>query len=428
MGKKRKRQYRASTAAVPPGAPRPSMTMWWDPGGTRPPVSWVPSTGEFTTHYDWNLLSAMAVPGYWRGRMTITQAVGGMPLAAWRDVERVDPTPPVLRQPNPAEDRVATVAAWVGDLLDHGNGVGKYIYDRPDDPARRRVVGVMPWAATDTVIANDEDGDRWYVHYVDGKPADTVNARFMFHAKGVMPYPDAPRGLGILEAGLSTLSRARDEAAYAAQAFGSGVPAGLLRVKDPDLQPGSPDDPPGYATAHGLKKSWKQNVAAGDIAVLSDLVDFTPLAWTPTDAQMVEARQLSLVDVANMFNIDPYWVGSAQTSAPYQNVQDAAVQLVRFTLAPWINALEAQFSATLPAGTEARFNRDTLLREQRAERVATEIAMLQAGLTTPAEVRQWEGLPPLQDTPDTTTADATVTPLFPAESDSATNQPATGTE
>ena len=92
-----------------------------------------------------------------------------------------------------------------------------------------------------------------------------------------------------------------------------------------------------------------ENIAAGDIAVMSELVDFQPLSWNPTDAQMVEARQLSLVDVANLFNIDPYWVGSSQVSAPYQNVQDAAVQLSRFTLNFWITALEEEFSRFLVA-------------------------------------------------------------------------------
>ena len=416
------RLFRAMTQ-VPTG-PRPSTTFWYDPAGSLPSVQWSPSSGMFQTFWDAELFQACTVPGYWRARFHITESVGAMPLAAWKGVVQVEPTPKVLQKPNIAEDRLSTVAAWVGDLLDHGNAVGRKLYDRDD--FRRVVVGVDPWPAAETVVATDSVGGVVYTRHVNGVPVDRVPQSDMFHAKGVQPYPGALRGMGILEVGLSTLSRMRDEAAYAGNAFRSGVPSGLLRVKDPDLQPGDPDDPPGYATARGIKRAWRDSIQTGDVAVLSDLVDFQPLAWTPTDAQMVEARQMSLVDIANLFGCDPYWVGSSQQSAPYQNVQDSAVQFVRFTLNPWIAKLEAQFSALLPGGTEARFNRDTLLAQQRAERVDTELKLLAAEVVTKNDVRGWEGLPPLPDEPEPDVAP--VVELFPAESDQDTNEAATGTE
>jgi HK97 family phage portal protein len=202
------------------------------------------------------------------------------------------------------------------------------------------------------------------------------------------------------------------------------VPSGLLKVRDPDLQPGSDDDPPGFVTARGIKKQWQASVRTGEVAVMSELVDFTPLSWTPSDAQMVEARQLSLVDVANLFNVDPYWVGSSQVSAPYQNVQDAAVQLSRFTLGFWITALEAQFSRLLPRGQEARFNRDSILRDPQSVRVDNWTKLLAAGVVSVDEVRASEGLPPAP-TPEPALPVAGVTPLFPA-GDSGTNQAQVG--
>jgi HK97 family phage portal protein len=408
--------FRASTAV--PDGPRPSMTLWWDPGGVRPPVTWWPASGDFQTHWDMDLVDALAVPGYWRARLLISQAIGGMPLASWQDLER-DPTPMVLAAPNPDEDRCATVSAWTADLLDHGNAIG--IIDGWERNGQA-ATSVTPWPARDVAVTR-VDGRVVYRFALDGQVVRELPAAQVFHAKGVLAYPGALRGMGVLEAGMSTVARAAAQDRYATNAFQTGVPSGLLRVKDPDLQAGSVDDPAGYATAHGIKKTWQDNIRTGDIAVLSDLVDFTPLGWTPSDAQMIEARQMSIVDVANLFALDPYWLGSSQTSAPYQNVQDAAVQLVRFTLAPWIVALEAQFSRLLTRGHEARFNRDSLLREQRAQRVQTEIALYQAGIVTAGEVRAWEGLLPLEDNPE---QPATVTALFPAESDTDTNESATG--
>jgi HK97 family phage portal protein len=402
--------FRGSTAV--PDGPRPTMTMWYDPSGVRPPVSWWPSSGEFQTHWDMDMIDALSVPGYWRARLTISQSIGGMPLGSWSDLV-ADPTPAVLTAPNPDEDRCATVAAWVADLLDHGNAIGLIDGWERDGTAAS---SVTPWPARDVAVERI-DGTVWYRFAYNGQVIYEAPSSQVFHAKGVLAYPGALRGMGILEAGMSTVGRVSAQDRYATNAFINGVPSGLLRIKDPDLQAGSPDDPAGYSTAHGIKKTWQENMRTGDIAVLSDLVDFTPLGWTPTDAQMIEARQMSIVDVANLFNIDPYWLGSSQASAPYQNVQDAAMQLVRFTLGPWITCLEAQLSRLLTRGHEARFNRDTILREQRAARVTTEIALLQAGVVTVDEVRAWEGLLPLDGGEL-----APVTALFPAESDADTNQ------
>lgn len=393
MAKKAKRkQFRASIDAVPPGAARPSMTMWYDPGGMRPPVSWWPSSGEFQTHWDSQAWSAFAVPGYWRGRLLLSQAIGGMPLAGWKGLEQLTPTPLVLREPAAGEDRCTTVAAWVGDLIDHGNAIG-FVAARN---AEGRATSLLPVPCTEVGVGYDAGGRVAYDHYQDG----IVTRRYypdagdVFHAKGVLAYPGALRGMGALEAGLSSLSRIRDESAYASNAFRNGTPSGLLRVKDPDLQPGNPDDEAGFASAVGIKKQWKASIGTGDVAVLSDLVDFTPLSWTPSDAQMVEARQLSLVDVANLLNVDPYWVGASQVSAPYQNVQDAALQLSRFSLSPWVNPLEAQFSRFLPYGTEARFNRDTVLRDTASVRIANWVQLLNAGVVDEEYVRSQEGIPP----------------------------------
>lgn len=400
------------TTAVPDG-PRPTMTMWYDPSGTRPPVTWWPASGEFQTHWDMDMVDALAVPAYWQGRKLISQAIGGMPLASWQDLIK-DPTPAVLSAPNPAEDRCATVSAWVADLLDHGNAVGLIDGWERDGTAAS---SVTPWPARDVAV-DRVAGQVVYRFAYNGEVVYEAPASQVFHAKGVLAYPGALRGMGILEAGMSTVSRVAAQDRYATNAFTNGVPSGLLRIKDPDLQAGSPDDPAGYATAHGIKKTWAENMRTGDIAVLSDLVDFTPLGWTPTDAQMVEARQMSIVDVANLFGLDPFWLASSQRSAPYQNVQDTAVQLVRFGLAPWITALEAQFSRLLTRGHEARFNQDTILREQRSARVATEIALLNAGVITVDEVRAWEGLLPLESDAEP----ASVTALFPADSDTDTNE------
>jgi HK97 family phage portal protein len=405
------RLFRQSTnpwdaiSATPPGAMRPSSTFWFDPAGRLPPVTWVPPTGEFSTHWDSWCWTMLGIPGVWRARMLISQAIGGMPIQSYRGTE---PTPPpaILREPNPGEDRCNTVAAWVCDLLDHGNAVG-VITTR--DPAGNPV-SLQPVPAALVEIGRAETGAVQY------KIGQSVYGRSdVFHAKG-MSAPGEIRGWGVLEAHLNTLTRVQSEQDYASKAFRSGVPSGLIRVKDPDLQEGSDDDPAGTFTAKGIKKGWVEAFSGGpEPAVLSELVDYEPIAWTPKDAQMVEARQLSLTDIANCYNLDAYWLNAPSTSMTYQNVQTASMQLSRFTLGPWITALEAQFSRLLVRGQDARFNRDSILRDDTATRYGNYKTGLDGGWLTLDEVRASEGFEPLPEEEPAPTLS-----IVPADGDPAT--------
>src|SRR6478609_6217884 len=243
------RLFRASADAVPPGAPRPSMTMWYDPGGVRPPVQWAPVSGEFSTLWDWQACLVLGIPAVWRARMLISQSIGGMPVAAWRGAEQVDPLPVVLREPCPGEDRANTVAAWVCDLLDHGNAFGVIT----DTNAELKAISVQPYPASWVSVGRRDNGSVVYtVQNPDSGVSEAFDQSRVFHARGTT-LPGALRGVGVLEAGLNALDRMTAEGSYAARAFSSGVPSGLLKVRDPDLQPGSDDDPPGFTTAKGIK-------------------------------------------------------------------------------------------------------------------------------------------------------------------------------
>lgn len=366
-------------SATPPGAMRPTSTMWWDPGGRLPPVTWMPRTGEFETHWDSWWFSMLGIPGVWRARMLISQAIGGMPIGSWRADQPTDP-PAILREPNPGEDRFNTVCAWVCDLLDHGNAIGVITArDLGGNPT-----SLQPVPASIVEVGRSEAGSVVY------KIGQAVYGKSeVFHAKG-MSGPADLRGMGVLEAHLNTLTRVTAEQDYASKSFRSGVPSGLIRVKDPDLQP---------EMAADIKADWMAAMTGNQPAVLSELIDFEAIAWTPSDAQMVEARQLSLTDIANCYNLDAYWLNAPSTSMTYQNVQTASMQLSRFTLGPWITALEAQFSRLLVRGQDARFNRDSILREDTATRYANYKSGIEGGWLTLEEVRAAEGLEPLPGEP-----------------------------
>jgi phage portal protein BeeE len=115
-----------------------------------------------------------------------------------------------------------------------------------------------------------------------------------------------PAGVGVVQQHLATLNRVAMEEAYeAATLAGSAVPSVAIITPNATLSQDTADE----AKAH-----WTDNYGGpGRVpAILPNGTQIVPLSWSAADTQLVEQRHLSLIDCANMFNLDPYWVGSSQ--------------------------------------------------------------------------------------------------------------------
>jgi len=119
-----------------------------------------------------------------------------------------------------------------------------------------------------------------------------------------------------------------------------------------------------------------------------------PLGWSPSDAQLTEARRLSLLDVANMFNLDGYWLGAPNASMTYRTAAPMYQQILRTSLEPVMVDFEDIWSqAWLPRGTRIEFDRRPLLREDLATSMQAAQLGYTAGFVTLQEARQLNSLP-----------------------------------
>jgi HK97 family phage portal protein len=202
--------------------------------------------------------------------------------------------------------------------------------------------------------------------------------------------PGAVRGMGVLEAHLrGVLSLADDQGRQALSLSGSAVPTGVLRVAD------TPADPLTRAEASAVKEGWIRSQSSRTVAVLNARTTFEPIAWNPTEGQMLEARQFSLHEIALIFGLDPSWLGVSGSSMTYSNIEQQAVNLVKFTLRGHISRIEQTLSLLFPRGTFVEANLDGILRGDTAARYDAHVKALSAGFLTVDEVREMEGRPPL---------------------------------
>jgi HK97 family phage portal protein len=149
--------------------------------------------------------------------------------------------------------------------------------------------------------------------------------------------------------------------------------------------------------ADQAKTAWLEKFSGPqrEPVILPNGTQVIPLAWSPTDTQLTEARRLSLLDVANMFNLDGYWLGAPVAGMTYKNAAPQYQQVLRTSLEPVLADFEDVWSdAWLPRGTQIRFRRSQLLREDLATSTTAAVAAFNAGIATLPEARVMLGLPP----------------------------------
>lgn len=328
---------------------------------------------------------AMGVPGAWRASNLQADLLGGMPWDLYEEKpdggSRKIPSL-LLEQPCPPDTRITSFSSLLLDGFFHGNAVAVYTaFDNAGYPT-----AMVPVPAEQVGVRRAREGEavpRGQIIYEIG------NERFspyeLLHVKGPCE-PGALRGMGVLESHMATLELSAELAKQAKSSSGAGIPTGVLRSTNPDAT--------GDAL-RALKAGWMTAQASRTVAVLNSTTEFTPLAWKPTDAQLIESRQFSLHEIALIFGLDPSWLGAAQASRTYSNLGEESLNLVKYSLGGWLARFEQALSLAVPPGQQVKANLDALLRADTKTRYAAYHSGISAGWLQRSEVRHTEDLPPI---------------------------------
>jgi HK97 family phage portal protein len=350
-------------------------------GGTMLPP---PGVSQFGVPgpYVYDATSARRVPAVGRALQLFGGLVKQMPIDAYRAFTRIAPTPRICQRPDPTRAGSWFVQVNVEDYLLSGNAIS-LVTSRGFDGWPLSVVWLpstwvyiiwQPWA--ENAIT--------YTYLGQTLPQQDV-----IHVRRGADRLYPVRGVGVVEEYLSTLDRVAMEEEYERGALAGGaVPSVAVVVPQAQIDQTIADD---------AKQRWSQKFAGPqrEPVFLPAGTQVIPLAWSPTDTQLAEARRLSLLDVANMFNLDGYWLGAPVAGMTYRTAGPQYQQVLRTSLEPILADFEDVWSdAWQPRGTSIRFRRSQLLREDLATSTTAAVAAYNAGLMTLAEARVEIGLPP----------------------------------
>jgi HK97 family phage portal protein len=289
-------------------------------------------------------------------------------------------TPPICRRPDPIRARSWLVQVCVEDYLLSGNAILR-------------------------VTARDSTG--WPVS-VEWLPANWVYIQMQtglygtetdvdyFYLGELLPYDDIihvrrgadrlypVRGVGVVEQHLDDLDRIAMESAYESGSLAGGAVPSIAVI--------TPNQTLTKDVADEAKADWmvKFSGPTREPVFLPNGTQIVPLGWSPSDTQLTEARKLSLTDVANIFNIDGYWLGAPVAGMTYRTSGPQYQQVLRTSLEPVLADFEDVWSdAWLPRGQNIRFDRNQLLRDDLATTSTAMVALVGAGILTPEEARQY---------------------------------------
>jgi HK97 family phage portal protein len=319
----------------------------------------------------------------------ISETIGSLPLAVYRRTATGREKAPdhalyrVLHDmPNDRQSALELREQMTAHMLLRGNAYARIV--RGGDGQVRALLPLHP----DRVRVLELETGRIGYEVTTGDKVERLTMDEVFHLRhrsddGVVGVSPIARAKGVLEL-------ADAEARHGLDTFSNGSKLlGVLKA-------------PGRLNAAqrlAIKEAWSA-YKAGGTPVLDDGLDYQAVSMSLEDAEWVEARKFSVIEVARLFRVPPVIIQSME-SANYSNSVELARQFVtlclRRHLVAWEQAIHRQLLTE--AGRRAYFVEhgvEGLLRGDSTTRASFYQSAIQNGWMTVDEVRRLENLPKLK--------------------------------
>jgi HK97 family phage portal protein len=289
------------------------------------------------------------------GRL-LAATISGMPLCVYRQMgdSKQELTPPSLFvQPSAQGTLHDWVFRAVTSLAYRGNAVGVVTSrDYLEYPTE------IEWLDPAFVLCEDRLASM-------GEPGSFTNPKFSYLGERLpnedvvhIPWFQLPGrvwGLSPIGAYAVTVSTGLSAQKFSDDWFRSGgVPPGQFRntAQTVDQQ-----------QANAIKRRLVQSIQSHEPIVYGKDWEYTPTAVSPNEAQFVQTMRLTASQIAAIYGIPPEMIGGETGgSMSYSSPEQRQIELVQFSLLPWLALLESHLSTLLPRGQYVKFNPDVLIR------------------------------------------------------------------
>lgn len=263
-----------------------------------------------------------------------------------------------------------------------GNVYGLVAERDPNSGAPRQLPLQHP---DDVSVRRDSDGRaEWYVN------GTRVDSSRIWHRRW-LPVPGSIRGASPIARHALTIGTGLAAEQFGAQFFtDGGHPTALFQNTKQKLDP----------TQTATIKARIRSVLSGnrEPLVLGADWDYKPLQVAPNESQFLETNSYTSAECARIFGpgmpeMLGYETGGSMT---YANIEQRGLDLLTFTLDPWLVWVEGMLSDLLPRPQYVRFERKALARTDLLTRFRAHEIALRNDFETVNEVRGLEEMAPVE--------------------------------
>lgn len=325
---------------------------------------------------------AMSVPAVKRSRDLICGTLGTLPFQLLDSRRRTVPSE-LLEQPEEDIARSVTMTYAVEDMLLEGRSWWRVTqFDRNGYPAKVR--RLEPRSVT---VRQDA---RVYVNR-DGAPQGQA---MEWVPDAELIRIDSPND-ALLVAGARAIRAALmlDRAAF--RQVDSPVPLGYFAPRDGTADPGTEEE------IQGLLDDWEQARRDRAWGYVGAALEAKTLQWNPEQLQLAAARDHAVLEISRLAGIDPEDLGVSTTSRTYANAEQRRLDLLDFTLAAYVAALETRLSMgdVTPPGYRVRAQYAGFLRSDTLTRMQTYEIGRRVGVYNDERIAELEDIPSAKPAP-----------------------------
>jgi HK97 family phage portal protein len=318
---------------------------------------------------------ALSVPAVKRARDLIAGTIGGLPLRV-NDAARKQIPSPLLEQPEPDYARSVTLTKTIEDMLLTGRAWWR--------------ITEFGWHGFPTKVRRLDPTTvfvRQYGHVYQALDGTAEGMAIEIIPDELLIRIDGPNE-GLLTSGARAIRQALQLDQQAARIAASPRPQGVFTPVE-GVDPGDQDD------IQAMLDDWNASRANNAWGYVGAALKLNPLSWTPEELQLADSRQHAAVEIARLCGLDADWVNVHTTTRTYANAETRRLDLLDFTLMPFISALEGRLSMNdvLPRGQQVKVQMSGFLRSDSLTRMQTYQIGREVGVYDDERIAELEDIP-----------------------------------
>ncbi len=357
--------------------------------------SWyIPLIGKVKSGVDVNGFTALNFSAVWLAVMFISQTIASLPFQLYRNegnrrVKAVNhPSYKVIHKfPNPYMPAMTFWETILAHAVSWGNGYAEKTYN-----VAGRVSNLWPIPPNrcNPVMRN---GKIEYDVTVNNE-IFTLPRERVLHIPG-MSY-DGFKGYSVVTMARESIGLGMAAEEFGSRFFGQGAHPGMVAK-----HPGRLGAEAHEALEKSLKKNYEGLGHAHRMMLLEEGMTLEKIGLPQKDSQYLETREFQITEIARWFNLPPHILKDL-TRATFSNIEHMGLELVKYSLRPWMVRVEQHCDLQLLSKTSQgtyyhKWNAEGLLRGDTQARAEFYKALWNMGAVNIDEIREKEDMDPLPD-------------------------------